>query len=149
MSSSHRLSGDVYVTNPTTGAQITENDGTGSTRNCEKAYAAHTTRSHEAQEEIRQETKARTQRPQGIGGRKLHTKHTMVDKERKMDSGGNGETEQMSDVRDSAAQMMRDDKVERVNDMHHSRSESTRRSARAKSQHNEGMDDGRDSAAQK
>ena len=136
MSSSHRPSGDVNVTNPPIDAPITEHDGASSTRNSEKASAVHTMRSHRAQKDTGQDAHTYIQKPQGKEGRNLHTKRNMVEEERKLDSGSNGEADGMDDVRDSTAQQTRDGKDKRVHDINHTRSESIRRSTRAKSQRN-------------
>ena len=141
MSSSHGLSGDTYATNPTTGAQITRNDGAGSTRNCEDTYAVYTSKVYTTHGNIGQESHTHTPGRQGKEGRNIHTNRTMVDKERKLESGSDGETEQRKEIRNSVAQKMRDGKDGRVNDMKHTRSESTRRSTRAKLQRHSSQDD--------
>ena len=93
MSSSHGLSGDIYATNPTTGAQITRNDGAGSTRNCEDTCAVYTSKVCTTHGNIGQKSHTHMQLRQGKEGRKIHTNRTMVDKERKLDSRSDGETE--------------------------------------------------------
>ena len=142
MSSSHRPSGDVDVTTPTTGAPITRNDGAGSTRNCEETGAVHMSQLHTTRGNVGQESHMHMQILQGKEGRKTHTNRMMVDKERKLDSGSNGEDEGMEDVRNSTVQLMRNGKDDRANDMKHTWSESTRRSTRAKPQRNSCQDDG-------
>ena len=141
MSSSHGFSGDIHATNSTTGAQITRNDGAGSTRNCEDTYAVYTSKVYTTHGNIGQESHTHMQLRQGKEGRKIHTNRTMVDKERKLESGSDGETEQRKEIRNSVAQKMRDGKDGRVNDMKHTRSESTRRSTRAKLQRHSSQDD--------